>query len=172
MSKIKLSHDEYAGDIYKLVKKIRKAVKETGIDLDKTAIIALSRGGLYPAQTVAYGLGIRKVFVINSRLYDGTEKGKEISIEGVFGVDFAAYDNFLVVDDIYDSGQTMESVIAALEEVQEVFNEESIFIPCVVHSHKSKSYLKDTGIICARRFKGNPWIVYPTDYLEDEAKDL
>ena len=156
-------------DIHSHTKKLIKKLKKMKLDSNNTAIVAITRGGLLPAQYLSYALGIRTIFAVNSKLYEGEEKsGKQQEISNVFLIDFESFDNFIVVDDVYDSGETMEGVVFALEQISETFNENCVFIPAVLHSQKSKKYLKNNGIIYGKRFKDNPWIVYPWDHYSEE----
>jgi len=164
MNKMHLSWDDYDKDIQKLIKKLKKRK----FDPKTTAVIAIARGGLMPAQMVAYALGLREVYTVVSKVYDGEEQRQEQEITNVLTVDFEGYDNFIVVDDIYDSGKTMKGILFALEQMSVVFSENCSFIPAVVHSQKSKKELKEAGIIVGRRLKGSPWVVYPYDHLSKE----
>jgi hypoxanthine phosphoribosyltransferase len=161
-NKIYLTDDDIHKDVSKLIKKIRKYNFE-----DNVAIIAIARGGLLPAQYISYALGIRDVFVINSKTYNGTQKGDQ-EISNLFSVDFENYQNFIVVDDIYDSGETMDGVIFALEQVASAMDAKCNFIPAVIHAQKSKKYLDKANITYGRKFKDSPWIVYPWDHYSDE----
>jgi xanthine phosphoribosyltransferase len=156
-------------DIHKHSKKLIKKLKRLNLDPENTAIVAITRGGLVPSQYISYALGIRNIFVVNSSLYEGEEKsGNQQEISNVFLIDFESYDNFIIVDDIYDSGETMEGVLFALEQVSETFNENCLFIPAVLYSQKSKKYLNSNGIIYGKRFKGSPWVVFTWDKYSEE----
>lgn len=159
-------------DIHKHTHKLIKKLRKIKLPKDRTAIVAIARGGLLPAQYVAYALGIRDLFVVNSKVYEGEAKAHGQEISNIFLIDFENFDNFIVIDDIYDSGETMDGVIFALEQISTSFNEDCNFIPAVLHSQKPKKYLKNNGIIYGKAIKPvkgkSPWIVYPWDYLSEE----
>jgi len=77
------------------------------------AIVGIARGGLCMAHCMAEGLDIREVQTIRTELYDKSCKRSEITI-----FDNCAFSNVkkvLVVDDIADSGETLENVMQYLE---------------------------------------------------------
>lgn len=162
--KIYLSNDKVMQHTRKLISKIDKL----GLDMEKTAIIAIVRGGLLPAQYLSYAFGIRDIFAVGSSIYDGENKVRGQEVSNVLCIDFETFDNFLVVDDIYDTGDTMNGVIKTLNEVSLMFKEVNNFIPVVMHSHK-KVVVEGTDLIYGKKFKKingqSPWIVYPWDDL-------
>jgi xanthine phosphoribosyltransferase len=78
------------------------------------AIVAIARGGLTLSHAIAEGLNIREVESIRTELYDGTCKREEITLFGK--CEFVDKKRVLVVDDIADSGETLQAVMAHLEE--------------------------------------------------------
>lgn len=81
---------------------------------DPDAIVALARGGMMGAQLLGYGLDLRTIGLLRVASYDGDSQRETISIEGEPGV--AAARRILVVDDIVDSGLTLQAVKAYLRE--------------------------------------------------------
>jgi xanthine phosphoribosyltransferase len=166
----KIKDSRFRKDTKELIDKVRPYI----LDPEDTAIIAIGRGGLVPAQYMAYGLGVRNIYTIQSRLYK--EKKKEIQeIEGTYSIPFDRYRTFIVVDDIYDSGETLHGVIETLEDTLELFNEaspdkaESIFIPAVVYTQKEKKCDR-RGIIFGSKVPRNKkgkkqWVQFPWDDL-------
>ena len=97
--KIYISWDEFHQDVKTLCSKI----KQSG---NFNKIVAISRGGLIPAGIISYELGIRHTSVINIATYVGAEHLKLDEVdkpEFVGNVD----KNTLIVDDLSDSGQTL-----------------------------------------------------------------
>ncbi len=78
------------------------------------AIVALARGGMIGAQLLGYGMNIRTIGVLRVASYDGDARRDTISIEGDAGADSAQ--RILIVDDIVDSGVTLQAVKAYLGE--------------------------------------------------------
>ena len=81
---------------------------------DISAIIAISRGGLTLAHFLGERLDIRRVYSINSISYNGNEKLKEINIFGIPNLE--SEQTILIVDDIADSGRTLNKVINILQD--------------------------------------------------------
>ncbi|MDQ7068886.1 MAG: phosphoribosyltransferase family protein [Sulfurimonas sp.] len=77
------------------------------------SIVAVARGGMTLAHCVAEGLELRDVQSIRTELYDDTIKREEITL--VANCDFKDKKRVLVVDDIADSGETLQAVMNYLE---------------------------------------------------------
>jgi len=151
----------------KLAKELKKTLGKK-IKKGKVAIAAVARGGLIPAQYIAYALGIRDIYAITSKLYEGDTKGsKEQEVGNLMMVDYEAFDYIIVIDDIYDSGETMEGLLYALSEISAAFKEDTKFVPCVVFTQKKKKFMEESGILYGekiQRIKGkSPWLVFPWD---------
>ena len=77
------------------------------------AIVAITRGGMMPAQALSHALNIRNVQSIQAISYEGKKKSDTITLldttqlKGAKGV--------LVVDDIADSGDTLKEVLSHLK---------------------------------------------------------
>ena len=78
------------------------------------AIIGIARGGLTLAHTMAEGLGIRDVQTLRTEFYDEVTQRDAISLFGT--CQFEDTQRVLVVDDIADSGKTLEYVMQYLRE--------------------------------------------------------
>ena len=76
-------------------------------------IVGIARGGLTLAHAMAEGLKIREVQTLRTELYDGTCKRDALSVFDTCL--FEDKENILVVDDIADSGETLEAIMAHLE---------------------------------------------------------
>lgn len=163
--KVYISPAQYHEDISNLVDKL----SQIPFKPKKTLVIGIARGGLIPAQYVAYGLGIRDVITLQSKLYWDKKIQKEISeVSGVFALDYD-YQNFILVDDIYDSGTTMNNVITLITEMAEAFDSSVNIIPAVVYTQQPKKELKELGITYSKKIKKieneKPWVVFPTDVI-------
>lgn len=77
------------------------------------AIVAVARGGLTLSHAIAEGLNIRQVQSIRTELYDKSSKRENISIFGECR--FENIKKVLVVDDISDSGDTLNAVMNYLQ---------------------------------------------------------
>jgi xanthine phosphoribosyltransferase len=99
------SYDHFRDDITTLVKEVTPFQAE--------AVIAVARGGLCMAHCMAEGLGLREVQTIRTELYDNRSKRKEITIFDHCSL--CEVQRVLVVDDIADSGETLQKVMEYLK---------------------------------------------------------
>ena len=76
-------------------------------------IVALARGGLIGAQLLGYGLGVRNIQLLSVESYDDELQRENVRIGG--SCDVAASGRILIVDDIVDSGKTLQAVKAYLQ---------------------------------------------------------
>ncbi len=171
-----ITETEVKDNSLKIAKVIKKHLKKE-IKKGKVAIVAIARGGLIPAQYISYALGIRDIFTVTSRLYDGETKGnKEQEISNLFMIDYESFDYILVIDDIFDTGETMDGLLFALGEVTGTLKEDIKFIPCVAFTQKKKSFMEEQGIIYGSRVKKmngkRPWLVFPWNILPEEFNDV
>ena len=165
MQTLDINPGELDNDIRNLVRKLKKL----DLDPEKTQIIAIGRGGFMPAQYVAYGLDIRNLTSIQSVMYEDQEK-KEHSIAGVFFLDYDDFDNFIIVDDIYDTGETMDNVVDLITDAINSLAEKPIeIIPAVIYTRYKKKKMKKKNIIFGRRtptvYGENPWLIFPWDRM-------
>ncbi|MCK9455188.1 MAG: phosphoribosyltransferase family protein [Sulfurimonas sp.] len=120
------SYEDFKTDTTFLIDRVRDAKFE--------AIVAVARGGLTLSHAMAEGLDIRQVQSIRTELYDKTIKRGRLNIfdtchlEGVKKV--------LVVDDIADSGDTLEAVMEYLEKKYEDIE----FVSCTLFYKKTSLY--------------------------------
>ncbi len=98
------AYENFKNDTCKLIDKVRS--------FDPEVIVALARGGLTLAHAMAEGLNIRAVESIRTELYDDDKKRDAICIYGECNL--VNKKRVLVVDDIADSGDTLEAVMKKL----------------------------------------------------------
>ena len=99
------SYETFKKDTNKLIQEVNKS------EID--VIVGIARGGLTLAHAMAEGLNLREVQAIRTELYDDKAKREKISIyDTVF---LTKHKTILVVDDIADSGETLEAVMQHLE---------------------------------------------------------
>ncbi|HEY9190176.1 MAG TPA: phosphoribosyltransferase [Sulfurovum sp.] len=90
------------------------------IDWKFDAIIAIARGGLSLAQLLAEYYNIREVYSINTIGYEDTAKLDCVKVFNVPELQDAK--NVLIVDDIVDSGDTLEEVLRVLHQAYPAVN--------------------------------------------------
>jgi xanthine phosphoribosyltransferase len=119
-------YEEFKNDTNLLIGKVKSFEAE--------AILAIARGGLTLSHVMAEGLDIREVQSIRTELYDKTSKRDAITI-----FDNSVFKNVkrvLVVDDIADSGETLEVIMKHLQEK----HSEIEFKSCTLFYKKTSVY--------------------------------
>ena len=101
------SYDEFKDDVILLAKNIKK-------DFDPEAIVAVARGGLSLAHSLATALKNRNLFVLNSIHYDDTTKLDYIKIFNIPNI--KDFKKVLIVDDLVDSGESMKEIKKTLQD--------------------------------------------------------
>lgn len=98
------SYENFKNDTNILIKNVKGFNPQT--------IVAIARGGLTLAHAMAEGLHIRDVQSIRTELYDNTQIREDITLFG--RCELQNTKRVLVVDDIADSGRTLDAVIKHL----------------------------------------------------------
>ncbi len=97
------SYEEFVADVRRMARHI---------DRSYDAIVAIARGGVTFGHFLAEILHIRRIHTVNAIGYDDTRK---LSCVEVFDIpDLACYERILLVDDIIDSGDTIQAVLEKL----------------------------------------------------------
>lgn len=99
------SYENFKNDTRKLIDEVRS--------FDPEVIVAVARGGLTLAHAMAEGLDIRAVESIRTELYDNDKKRDNICIFGECNL--LNKKRVLVVDDISDSGDTLNAIMKHLQ---------------------------------------------------------
>jgi len=98
------AYEDFKTDTNKLIKMVS--------EFKPQVIVGIARGGLTLAHAMSEGMDIRDVQSIRTELYDKTSKRDSITISGECIFDKVL--KVLVVDDIADSGETLEVVMKIL----------------------------------------------------------
>ena len=98
-------YDDFRVDTNALIARI--------VGFEAEAIVAIARGGLTLSHALAEGLKIRDVQSIRTEFYDAQIKRDEIEIFG--NCNFKSIKRVLVVDDISDSGETLDAIMGYLK---------------------------------------------------------
>ena len=77
------------------------------------AIIAIARGGMIPAQLLAYKLAIRDVQLVRIESYDNERQRESVSVKAL--LELKRKSDILIVDDIIDSGKSMAALLEYLQ---------------------------------------------------------
>jgi len=99
-------YEKFKNDTNSLIKKVEGFKPQT--------IVGIARGGLTLAHCMAEGMDIREVQTLRTELYDKTCKREELTIFDSCA--FGDVKRILVVDDISDSGETLDAIMKHLKE--------------------------------------------------------
>ncbi len=105
MKRVYYPYSEFVEDLKALVSKI---------DIEFDTIIGVARGGLTISHLLGEYYNIRRVFSINSIGYDDSERLDSIDIFNT--PELSGSSRVLIVDDIVDSGDTLNGVLELLED--------------------------------------------------------
>ena len=120
------AYETFKNDTNKLCEQVK--------DYSPQSIVAIARGGMSLAHAMAEGLNIREVQSMRTELYDATNKREDISIFGTCS--FKECTRVLVVDDIADSGDTLDCIMKNLEDA----HPNIIFKSCTLFYKKTSIY--------------------------------
>ena len=112
-------YEQFKKDTHCLLEKLR--------GFEPQAIVAIARGGMTLSHVLSEGLNLRNVQSLRTELYDNENKREEITLFG--SCELKGFQRVLVVDDIADSGETLEAVMGSLKEQfpQTVFHAATLF---------------------------------------------
>jgi hypoxanthine phosphoribosyltransferase len=148
-------------EVYELCRELARKIKNSGFKPD--AIVAVARGGWVPARILADFLLIRELYSVKAEHWGivATVTGKA-KITQPLTVDLTGK-SVLVVDDVADTGETVEIVAQHVREK----NAKEVRTAVIDFKHTSK-FVPD---YYAREMSEWAWIVYPWSLYED-VKDL
>ena len=148
-------------DVYDLCKVLARRIKESGFKPD--AIVAVARGGWVPARILADFLMVKELYSVKAEHWGivATVTGKA-KITQPLTADLSGK-KVLVVDDVADTGETVELVAKHVMEK----NAKEVRTAVIDFKHTSK-FVPD---YYAREMEKWAWIVYPWSLYED-VKDL
>jgi xanthine phosphoribosyltransferase len=141
MEKQFYSFEDFIRDIPVFAEEIKKH--------DPEAIISIARGGMTIGHFLGEYLNMRDVYTINAIHYDDTQKLDFIKLFNV--PDLSGVKNVVIVDDISDSGDTLEAVT---EKITKIYPHIDIKIATIFYKENTKVkpdvFLK----------KSDKWIVF------------
>ena len=105
MTKYFYSYEEFKKDLPILAKKIK--------NYNPDALISIARGGMTIGHFLGENLDMRNVYTINAKHYDDTTKLKEVKLFNFPNLE--NHEKIVLVDDISDSGDTLEAIIKVLK---------------------------------------------------------
>ena len=99
-------YEEFAKDTQVLVNKCR--------DYEPEILLSIARGGVTLGHLMAQAMDIRNLYSLNSIHYEGELKLDSFNIFNI--PDMSHAKKVLILDDIVDSGETMQEIFRILEE--------------------------------------------------------
>ncbi len=153
---------QYSWDeVYMLCKELAEKIKKSGFKPD--VIVAVARGGWVPARIVADFLLVKELYSVKAEHWGivATVTGKA-KITQPLTVDLSGK-NVLVVDDVADTGETVEMVANHVKER----GAKEVRTAVIDFKHTSK-FVPD---YYAKEMEKWAWIVYPWSLYED-VRDL
>lgn len=117
-------------------------------DISQMTLVAVSRGGLVPAQLIAYKLNIRDIRVMKLISYDNENKRgetKDISTDRLFDGDDVYF-----IDDLADSGETVRYLRNRFPQARQ----------CTLIT---KDCCNENPDLTAVNLPGDAWLVFPWD---------
>jgi len=106
LEKLYYSYDLFKEDTQKLVNSCR--------DYEPDVLLAVARGGLTLAHLMAQAFDMRNLYTLNSVHYEGELKLDTFNVFNIPDVSHAK--RVLIIDDIVDSGETMEEILKILKD--------------------------------------------------------
>ena len=100
LNKIYYSYDNCINDCKNILPQLKKEKFD--------AIVCIARGGMILGHLLSEGLNLRQIYTINSISYNENEKFQNVQISNIPKLQNC--NNILIVDDIVDSGETMNEV--------------------------------------------------------------
>lgn len=165
--------DEFLIDTFRLGKKLF----ETGFR--PRHAVSIWRGG------TPVGLGVDAYFrsqglqinhtTIATESYVGIDQRGEVTIKGLEHLIkvVCPEDGLLIIDDVYESGQTIKKIIETLRREARANAPEQIYVG-TVHSKPDKHEYTEVPIVSLRELDGDVWIDYPhelSDLVVDDDPD-
>jgi len=144
--------------IDKYCDKIAEAIVKSKILPDM--IVAIGRGGMIPARILSDRLGVNNVQLFTITLYKGINQRNNKPTMGSFSVDIDKK-NILLVDDILDSGITIEAVINYMKSKRPT-NVKTATLLCRKSNKRKPTFF-------AEECEDGEWIVFPWE--ENETPD-
>lgn len=100
---------------YEMFKNDTKELILQAKDFDAEVVVGIARGGVSVAQMMAYGLNIRDLQTVRCELYDDDDVQRD-AIKIIENLAIDNYQRILIVDDIVDSGKTLQKLLEHLED--------------------------------------------------------
>jgi len=156
-------------NIHNIIDDFVEKYKHIHIDeiIRNTEIIAIARGGLIPAQLIAYKLGIQKIRTVGMKVFNADEVEERYEVP-IFYQDITSNlnSNILIIDDICDTGTTLIHISNRLKELGFI-NEAENHIECFTLF--AKYYSKYGVSYYGTMVPDSSWVVFPWDIYKGDS---
>ena len=143
--------------INNLIDKFIKKARSWGHDYNNYDIIAIGRGGLIPAQLLAYGLNVPRVHSLGLSYYEKDVIGGKRKMPVFYqGITTTLNNNVLIIDDITDTGSTVDHAIDYLKLITGRTN-------FITYSLFTKSHVAFKVNYYGQKVDDDTWVRFPWD---------
>jgi hypoxanthine phosphoribosyltransferase len=142
--------------VYSLSRELARIIRASGFQPE--LVIAVGRGGYAPARIVCDFLHVTDLTSVRVEHYSATEKQSEVVIRYPLRADIRGR-RVLVVDDVNDSGDTLQALVEYLATLQP-----GTLRTGVLHEKSTTTFAVD---FAAKRTRLWRWIIYPWAVIED-----
>jgi len=144
--------DSYCEDIVNKIKKV---------NYSPNVIVSVGRGGMIPSRIISDRLNIHTIYMVNIKLYTGINKRMSAPVIMPFNYIVQRQD-ILLVDDIFDTGITIEAVLNEMRKKQ-IGSIRTACLLCKENAPSKPTFYSDM-------VKENEWIVFPWENKEFEGE--
>lgn len=126
----------------------------TAVGRDHDLVLAITRGGLVPAGMLAYRLNLREILVAGVEFYRSDGGTHPAPVIGHFpDASLLAGRRVLVVDEVWETGETMTGIMARVRAA------EATAVSAVIHYKPGRSRVAGAPDHWAATVHG--WVTYP-----------
>ncbi|MGC8547944.1 MAG: phosphoribosyltransferase [Candidatus Micrarchaeia archaeon] len=143
---LKIDCEQYNKHAEELAEKIK------GLNKQIEGIVYIQRGGMTLARLLSDSLDIRKLYAVDARSYKDIGEQSELELKSV--PKLTAGKTYLLVDDIFDTGNTLSKVKAA------ILKESKVELVTAVLIYKDKNLVKDKPDAYALECSSNTWVIF------------
>lgn len=157
-NKIHISYDELQRDTIQLA-----LIIQDTLDLSNVELVCVSRGGLLVGGILSYALGLKNAHCVSLESYYADENNAKNPVACLTPF-LPAVDKtktYLFIDDLVDSGDTMQFIQTHCQENGIQYKTAAIY----KKEHASPD-------LCFKTYKSDAWLVFPWDTMEEEMDSI
>jgi hypoxanthine phosphoribosyltransferase len=151
MKKVFLSWEDIDSSMSVIVDQIKRST------FSPTSLLCIGRGGMIPGRILSDRLSITEISIIDAKMYTGIGTRTDVPKIGSVSLN-VRHKNVILVDDIVDTGITMDAVYEKVNQ-QGPVNIKAATVVVKEHVKRLPSYFD-------RKAKEDEWIVFPWESEE------